>query len=223
MSVLTRLRLNQELKPREGLMKVLLAEDNILLREGLSLLIKSLFSDINITQVSDWLEFNQHIENNTPNIILISHQLAGSLSWRYNIKEASLIRPNSPICLIFDGNDSIDPRTAYQLGIKGSVNKETSVLEFQEMLIRMNKGGIFFKGYERMSNNSIDIQSGPHLTERQVEVLRLLKQGLSNKSISSALELSEGTVKQHLNRAYQALHVRNRVEAIHQASQLGLV
>src|SRR3546814_20829395 len=52
------------------------------------------------------------------------------------------------------------------------------------------------------------------LTERQIEVLRLLSQGKPNKSIARDLNISEGTVKIHLAAIFRALDVRNRVEAV---------
>ncbi len=52
------------------------------------------------------------------------------------------------------------------------------------------------------------------LTERQVEVLRLLSQGKPNKLIGRSLNISEGTVKIHLAAIFRALNVRNRTEAV---------
>src|SRR3546814_20177847 len=52
------------------------------------------------------------------------------------------------------------------------------------------------------------------LTERQIEVLRLLSQGKPDKSIARDLNISEGTVKIHLAAIFRALDVRNRVEAV---------
>jgi DNA-binding NarL/FixJ family response regulator len=58
------------------------------------------------------------------------------------------------------------------------------------------------------------------LTERQVEVLRLLSQGKPNKLIGRALGISEGTVKIHLAAIFRALNVRNRTEAVVAAQTL---
>jgi len=61
------------------------------------------------------------------------------------------------------------------------------------------------------------VQAPPRLsglTARQVEVLRLLAQGRSNKEIARILELSESTVKIHLAAVYRALRARNRTEAV---------
>ena len=58
------------------------------------------------------------------------------------------------------------------------------------------------------------------LTERQVEVLRLLSQGKPNKLIGRSLGISEGTVKIHLAAIFRALNVRNRTEAVVAAQTL---
>jgi len=204
-------------------MKILLAENNILLREGLSLLVGSLFNGKTPKQVNDWGEINQHIENNSPDVMLINHRLTGSLSWRYDLKQITLKKPNCPICLIFSNGNNIDPHTAYQLGVKGSINTQTSLTELQEAITSISKGRTYFKGYDKDPNKPTSTVASPHLTSRQLEIMQLLKKGLTNKSISSTLALSEGTIKQHLNRTYRTLNANNRVEAIRLASQLGLV
>jgi PAS domain S-box-containing protein len=54
----------------------------------------------------------------------------------------------------------------------------------------------------------------PHLTPRQVEVLRLLEQGCSTKQIADALHLSNETVRNHIRRLFRALGVHSRLEAV---------
>jgi DNA-binding NarL/FixJ family response regulator len=60
------------------------------------------------------------------------------------------------------------------------------------------------------------------LTERQIDVLRLLLLGVSNKVICRRLKLAEGTVKVHVSAVFRALGVRNRAQAIVAATRLGL-
>jgi len=204
-------------------MKILLAENNVLLREGLSLLVKSLFAGMAPKQANSWAEINLHVENHSPDIMLINHQLSGSLSWRYDLKHIALTKPKSPICLIFSDGNKIDPHTAYQLGVKGSINQQTSVVELQEAIMSITRGHTYFQGHKKDIHSQKNTPLTPHLTKRQLEILQLLKQGASNKSIGSILALSEGTIKQHLNRVYKTLHAKNRVEAARLASQLGLV
>jgi DNA-binding NarL/FixJ family response regulator len=61
------------------------------------------------------------------------------------------------------------------------------------------------------------------LTERQVDVLRLLCQGLSNKEIGRALHVAERTVKAHVTAIFRSLHVVNRSQAIAAAQQANLI
>lgn len=61
------------------------------------------------------------------------------------------------------------------------------------------------------------------LTEREIEILTLLAQGLSIPKIADKLFLTAGTVKWHVNNIYSKLGVHGRVEALNQAQQLGLL
>lgn len=61
------------------------------------------------------------------------------------------------------------------------------------------------------------------LTARQMEVLKHLAAGLSNKEIAQAVYLAEGTVKIHVAAIYQLLRVNSRMEAVRAAEQLGLI
>jgi DNA-binding NarL/FixJ family response regulator len=66
-------------------------------------------------------------------------------------------------------------------------------------------------------------QSAPQLSPRQLQILRLLLQGQSNKVIARVLDIAEGTVKAHLWAVYQALGVASRGQAMFKAHQLGLL
>jgi DNA-binding NarL/FixJ family response regulator len=60
------------------------------------------------------------------------------------------------------------------------------------------------------------------LSPRQLDVLRMAIRGRSNKVIARELNVSEGTVKQHLSGAFRALGVANRTEAVYRAAELGI-
>lgn len=67
---------------------------------------------------------------------------------------------------------------------------------------------------QQSSQDSLEERLRKLLTERQIDVLRLLSQGKPNKLIARDLGISEGTVKIHLAAIFRALNVRNRVEAV---------
>jgi two-component system NarL family response regulator len=64
---------------------------------------------------------------------------------------------------------------------------------------------------------------GDALTSRELDVLKLLAKGRSNKEIGSDLFISESTVKSHVRSMFRKLHVRSRTEAIGAANQRGLL
>jgi LuxR family maltose regulon positive regulatory protein len=61
------------------------------------------------------------------------------------------------------------------------------------------------------------------LTERELDVLRLIAQGLTNQEIADALFISVNTVKTHAKHIYEKLNVRNRAQATTRATELGLL
>lgn len=60
------------------------------------------------------------------------------------------------------------------------------------------------------------------LSQRELEVLSLLSEGLLNKEISDKLNISQNTVKNHCKNIYKSLHVQNKIEALNKFSQYNL-
>ena len=63
----------------------------------------------------------------------------------------------------------------------------------------------------------------PHLTERELQVIKALAQGKSNKEIARALDISEKTVRNHASNIYKKLHIFDRTQAVIYAIRAGLV
>ncbi|MFL5404648.1 MAG: response regulator transcription factor [Myxococcales bacterium] len=61
------------------------------------------------------------------------------------------------------------------------------------------------------------------LTEREIEILRLIAKGLSNNEAAHVLDLSRATVRTHLEHIYQKLDVTNRVEAVTEGLRKGII
>src|SRR5262249_57718846 len=79
--------------------------------------------------------------------------------------------------------------------------------------------GVAARLLERMSEG----ERGEELSARELEVLRLLVAGASNKAIAAQLSLSENTVKSHISHIFDKLDVQSRAEAVAVALQRGLV
>src|SRR5690606_36139212 len=68
-----------------------------------------------------------------------------------------------------------------------------------------------------------DLPAPQPLTDRELEILRLLAGGFNNREIADATYLAEGTVKNHVSRVLMKLHVRDRTRAVLRALHIGLL
>jgi DNA-binding NarL/FixJ family response regulator len=119
---------------------------------------------------------------------------------------------------------------AMRLGVGGVVLKEmTSPLLVQSIrkvfagdqwLERRSVGRAMEKMLRREAGTREVAQV---LTPRELEIVRLAANGLRNKEIADQLAISEGTVKIHLHKSYEKLHVDNRVALLRYAQAKGLV
>ncbi len=111
---------------------------------------------------------------------------------------------------------------ALEAGANGYLLKKTSLTKITESLIELHEGGspmstqIARKVIERMHTGKTD-NTKDILSPRENEILQLLAKGLLYKEISDQINVTTGTVRQHIHRIYEKLHVQNRTEAINKA------
>ncbi len=111
---------------------------------------------------------------------------------------------------------------ALEAGANGYLLKKTSLTKITESLIELHEGGspmstqIARKVIERMHTGKFD-KTKDILSPRESEILQLLAKGLLYKEISDQINVTTGTVRQHIHRIYEKLHVQNRTEAINKA------
>jgi RNA polymerase sigma factor (sigma-70 family) len=111
---------------------------------------------------------------------------------------------------------------ALEAGANGYLLKKTALSKITDSLVELQEGGspmstqIARKVIERMHINELQNTTNG-LSPRENEILHLLAKGLLYKEISDQLNISTGTVRQHIHRIYEKLHVQNRTEAINKA------
>lgn len=120
---------------------------------------------------------------------------------------------------IFDNDDKLFD--ALKFGADGYILKRDSVKKLVSAIRDVIEGGApMSKAIAKKVIESFHVQNSNKtrtdikLSERQLEILHLLKDGLSNRKIAEQLNITEGTVKQHLFKIYKILQVQNRTEAI---------
>jgi DNA-binding NarL/FixJ family response regulator len=146
------------------------------------------------------------------------------------VLEALRSRTDSPPCLVLTTFDDADGfLAAVRAGARGYLLKDASPEELSEAIRCLAGGGTWLKpavtdGVLRaLRDGQKDPDSDEKLTEREVEVLRLLAGGYSNREIGAALGVAERTVKNHVSSILAKLWVRDRTRAILKALSLGLI
>ena len=115
---------------------------------------------------------------------------------------------------LFEGNEN-DKRTAMTI-----MHRLGAVTIIEKMKLQMRNWGI--KNIPRGLRKTT--RSNPaNLTERELDILQLLKEGLQNKEIASRLFISAKTVEHHVSAIFYKLEVNSRIKAVQEASQLGIL
>lgn len=194
-------------------MKILILDDHPLFREALHYVLNKLEEKVSILEASDYETALQHIAEN-PDIGLISLDLylpgKGGFTVLDNITKNY---PAMPFVVISSSNHRTDITRALEAGARGYIPKCTGSLVMLNALRLILSGGIYIPPL--MTSNKAPF------TPRQVEVLKLLIEGLSNKVIASRMELAEATVKMHLTSIFRGFGVSNRTQAAMEARKQG--
>ena len=206
-------------------MKVLLADDHHLFLEGIRSVLKNIFSDVEFECVSNGHQALEKLSNNAYDVALIDLRLPGIDGFSL-LEELSKSLCLTPIIMVTASEDPWDVDKTLELGAMGFVSKSSNGKQIQHAIESVLRGEIVKPSNNNQSNTlnstSTDWASQHNLTIRQLEVLRLMRHGLSNKAIAEQLFLSLATVKTHIVAIFQALGTQSRTEAIKKAQQLGL-
>lgn len=210
-------------------MKVLIADEQSLFRDGLTLRLKEINQNIDILQSSSLTEMLQILsaEPNT-DILILDIDLAG-FSAEEIIKNIQNISPSAKIIAISSSEDVHNIKNILSLGAKGYIPKRSDSNILSGALKLILDGGTYIPPI-MLKTDSISKSTSPtlpplkkNLTNRQSQVLDLIAQGKSNKQIAYDMGVSEATVKLHINALLRSLKVNNRTQAVITAQKMGLI
>ncbi|HMM47382.1 MAG TPA: response regulator transcription factor [Thiobacillaceae bacterium] len=203
-------------------MKTLLADDHPLMREGLRQVLSQLDPSTEIVDAHDYPSlFAQTMAHPDLDLALVDLNMPGFVGMQGITRFRSLF-PDVPLVVLSASESPQDIHDSLEAGALGYIPKAASSAEMLEALQRVLAGHVYvppgLPGVVTASEPAAPAdfetlqQSG--LTTRQLEVVRLLAQGCTNKTIASMLAMSEGTVKVHITAIFRAFNVSNRTEAV---------
>ncbi|MFC1673631.1 response regulator [Pseudomonadota bacterium] len=204
-------------------MKILLADDHQLVRAGLVLVLQQMEDGVALLEAGTGREAVGVAKAN-PDIDLVLMDL--DLPDGSGLDALSAINAHNgkvPVVILSAMEDQAMVSRAMELGARGFIPKSASGDVMLNSLRLVLSGGVCLPpGYGDGSRGDAQA-SMPNLTNRQLEVLRLMAQGNSNKEIARELGISENTVRVHISAIISALDATNRTEAAYSAMRLGLI
>ena len=201
--------------------KVCIVEDSKEVREGMvSLLTLDERFEV-LAAYNDAEKAAAHLPEWGADIVIMDINLPG-MSGIDCIKKVKKLCPNSQFIMftIYENDEKVFE--ALEAGANGYLLKKTSLSKITDSLIELHEGGapmstqIARKVIERMRAHG-SVEENNHLSSRENEIIHLLAKGLLYKEIEEQLNITTGTVRQHIHRIYEKLHVQNRTEAINKA------
>lgn len=220
-------------------MKILIADDHELFLKGLELIILDWDSKAEIVKAKDYKElFSIIAKDKSFHLVLTDLAMPGA-QWLEALQSIHNQLPETPIIILSAVFDKGIVQKTIEIGAAGYIPKTSSNAVIISAINLVLSGGVYIpkellqdslqngfnmlKDIEMVPDNSNALEPAKILTPRQIEVIRLIAKGKSNKQIAFELGLSEGTVKIHITAILKLLNVYNRTGAVAAATHLGLL
>ncbi|NOJ91376.1 DNA-binding response regulator [Corallococcus sp. CA049B] len=209
--------------------RLVLADDHALVRQGLRSLLE-LTPDLRVVgEASDGEEALRKVAELNPDVVLMDVRMP-RMTGLEALRALRRTDAGRRVVLLTTFDEDAVLIEALRLGVQGFLLKDVSLEELAEAIRRVASGQTLLPPgvAERVARGMAELpRDFPHadlpegLTRREVEVLRLIARGLSNREIADALGTAEGTVKNQTSSILSKLGVRDRTRAVLRAMELG--
>ncbi len=212
-------------------MRILICDDHALFREGLRHVLVELGEEPEILEAPD-AEEALRLADEHPDLGLVLLDLhmpgTGGLETLTQLGER---HPTLPVVMVSASEEPDEIRAALDAGASGFIPKSSSGAVLRSAVQLVLNGGVYVPQValspvsparsQRAAGKGLTTRYGK-LTPRQLEVLKLMAKGLTNRDICGVLGIAEGTVKAHIAAVLEALDVANRTEAVNAMQELGI-
>ena len=220
-------------------MKILVADDHELFLKGLELILSDIDKDIQLVFAKDYNDIFDIIAKQQDFDLILTDLAMPGASWLDAIQKIHNTLPEAPIIILSAVFDKEIVQKTLDIGVYGYIPKTSSNSVIIGAVNLVLSGGVYIppellhnttqneltilKNVETIPQDQQVEDNVRILTSRQIEVLKLISQGMSNKQIAYELKLTEGTIKLHVTAILKILNVYNRTAAVSEASRLGLI
>jgi two-component system NarL family response regulator len=206
----------------DELIRVVIADDHALFRRGLELVLGG-EADIEVVgEAEDGIGAVEQATGLNPDVVLLDVRMPGATG----IEAARRIRgamPSVKILMLTVSEEEDDLFASIRAGANAYLLKEVAIEEVPDAVRAVFRGNSLvspsmasklFAEFNVLSRR-VEDQHGnaPRLTDRELEVLRLVAKGMSNREIAAELVIAENTVKNHIRNILEKLQLRSRMEA----------
>lgn len=214
------------------MIRVLLADDQTLVRQGIKSLLE-LTPDLRAcAEAADGEQALESILAIAPDVVLLDVRMPkqSGLEVLARLRARGVAPPPTLLLTTFD--DDAVALEGLRLGARGFLLKDVSFEELTSAIRTLAAGGSLLapavraRVHEGLERLAPDFEASPlpgRLTPRETEVLRLVARGYSNREIAVALGTAEGTVKNQVSSLLSKLGVRDRTRAVLKGLELGYI
>ena len=208
-------------------MRIVLVDDHALFRDGIAALLEAWCHTV-VGQAANGTEAIALVDRMLPELVLMDVRMPGPSG----VETTKLIKTRHPaiaIVMLTVSEDEEDLFNAIKAGAQGYLQKNLESAQFRLMLDAVERGEAaitpatasrILDEYQHVERLRVDPD---RLTDREVQVLRLVTTGLRNKEIAVELGITENTAKFHLKNILEKLHAESRVELAARAVREGLI
>jgi DNA-binding NarL/FixJ family response regulator len=200
--------------------KILTVDDHPILREGIASIIEGEKDMVVVGEASNGREAIEVFRSKRPDVTLMDLQMPGV----NGIDAIATIRQENPqarIIVLTTYEGDVLARRALKAGATGYILKDMIRTELLEAIRAVHLGRKYIP--QKIAAELVDHYAEDDLSEREIEVLREVARGTSNKIIASHLSISEATVKAHMKNILLKLGASDRTHAVNIATTRGFL
>lgn len=200
--------------------RILLADDHPSLRDGLASILQSQPDLTVVAEAGTGREAVEKAKSFLPDVMIVDLRMPDGDGIQ-TIKELAASHPEIKTLVLTTYDNEEDIFCALEAGARGYILKDTTRQEIIESVRQVHAGNRFLP--PAIAARLADRMIRPKLTPRELDVLRLVSRGRTNKEMAAAMFVSEETIKTHMKGLFQKLGVHDRAEAVGIALQRGLL